>query len=83
MGGDYRRSDRLCAVAKDFIHHYETRVAEGATVAGKATFVCMNRNIAYDLYKIIVEMRPQWSEKRKSVKMKQRLPIKRKGTEAY
>ena len=24
----------------------------------------MNRNIAYDLYKIIVEMRPQWSEKK-------------------
>lgn len=56
--------DRLRAVAKDFIHHYETRVAEGATVAGKAMFVCMNRNIAYDLYKIIVEMRPQWSEKK-------------------
>ena len=56
--------DRLCAVAKDFIHHYETRVAEGAMVAGKAMFVCMNRNIAYDLYKIIVEMRPQWSEKK-------------------
>ncbi len=53
-----------CAVAKDFIHHYETRVAEGAMVAGKAMFVCMNRNIAYDLYKIIVEMRPQWSEKK-------------------
>ena len=43
---------------------YETRVAEGATVVGKAMFVCMNRNIAYDLYKIIVEMRPQWSEKK-------------------
>ena len=56
--------DRLRAVAKDFIHHYETRVAEGATVAGKAMFVCMNRNIAYDFYKIIVEMRPQWSEKK-------------------
>ncbi len=56
--------DRLRAVAKDFIHHYETRVAEGATVVGKAMFVCMNRNIAYDLYKIIVEMRPQWSEKK-------------------
>lgn len=56
--------DRLYAVAKDFIHHYETRVAEGATVAGKALFVCMNRNIAYDLYKIITEMRPEWAEKK-------------------
>ena len=40
--------DRLRAVAEDFIKHYETRVAEGATVAGKAMFVCSNRNIAYD-----------------------------------
>lgn len=56
--------DRLRAVAKDFIHHYETRVAEGATVAGKALFVCMNRNIAYDFYKIIIEMRPEWAEKK-------------------
>lgn len=32
--------DRLRAVAEDFITHYETRAAEGATVAGKAMFVC-------------------------------------------
>ncbi len=56
--------DRLRAVAEDFIKHYETRVAEGATVAGKAMFVCMNRTIAYDLYKIIVELRPEWAEKK-------------------
>lgn len=56
--------DRLRAVAQDFIDHYETRVAEGATVAGKAMFVCANRNIAYDLYKIIVELRPEWAEKK-------------------
>ena len=56
--------DRLRAVAEDFIAHYETRVAEGATVAGKAMFVCSNRNIAYDLYKIIIELRPEWAEKK-------------------
>ena len=56
--------DRLRAVAEDFINHYETRIAEGATVAGKAMFVCANRNIAYSLYKIIVEMRPEWAEKK-------------------
>ena len=44
--------NRLRAVAEDFINHYETRVAEGATVAGKAMFVCMNRYIAYDLWKL-------------------------------
>jgi len=52
--------DRLRAVANDFIEHYETRVSEGATVAGKAMFVCSNRNIAFDLYKIIRELRPEW-----------------------
>lgn len=54
--------DRLRAVAEDFINHYETRVREGATVAGKAMFVCSNRSIAYDFYKILVELRPEWSE---------------------
>ena len=55
--------DRLRAVATDFINHYESRVAEGATVAGKAMFVCSNRHIAYELYKIIVSIRPEWAEK--------------------
>jgi type I restriction enzyme R subunit len=56
--------DRLRAVAADFIEHYETRVAEGSTVAGKAMFVCSNRYIAYDLYKIIIDMRPDWATQR-------------------
>lgn len=54
--------DRLEVVAKDFIEHYETRVREGATVAGKAMFVCANRNIAYNFYKIIIRLRPEWAE---------------------
>ena len=56
--------DRLRAVAEDFLNHYEARVAEGATVAGKALFVCSNRYIAYDFYKIITELRPEWTEKK-------------------
>ena len=56
--------DRLRAVAEDFINHYETRVAESATVAGKAMFVCSNRHIAYRFYKIIKELRPEWTEKK-------------------
>lgn len=59
---------RLEAVAKDFVAHYETRVAEGATVAGKAMFVCANRTIAYALYKNLIELRPEWKEKRKAPK---------------
>jgi len=56
--------DRLKAVAEDFIAHYESRVAEGATVAGKAMFVCSNRNIAYDFYKIVIGLRPEWAKKK-------------------
>lgn len=53
-------SDRLQAVAEDFIAHYEKRVEEGSTVEGKAMFVCSNRTIAYNLYKKIVALRPEW-----------------------
>lgn len=56
--------DRLRSVAEDFINHYETRVNEGATVAGKAMFVCSNRFIAHDLYRIIAELRPEWRVKK-------------------
>lgn len=54
--------DRLDAVAADFVRHYETRVAEGATARGKAMFVCANRFIAYDLYTRIIALRPEWGE---------------------
>ena len=53
-------------VAKDFINHYETRINEGATVLGKAMFVCSNREIAYALWQTIIELRPEWNEKRLS-----------------
>ncbi len=59
---------RLAAVAKDFVEHYEKRIEEGSTVCGKAMFVCSNRPIAYDLYKQIVALRPEWeAEKMKMV----------------
>ena len=60
--------DRLKAVAKDFVTHYEKRVEEGSTVAGKALFVCENRLIAYALYRNLMELRPEWKEKRKAPK---------------
>ncbi len=56
--------DVVAAVAQDFINHYETRVREGATVEGKAMFVCSNREIAYKLWQKIVELRPEWNEKK-------------------
>ncbi|MDD3489460.1 MAG: type I restriction endonuclease subunit R [Paludibacter sp.] len=56
--------DRLRSVAEDFIKHYESRVAEGATVEGKAMFVCSNRSIAYSFYKIVIDLRPEWAVKK-------------------
>ena len=53
--------ERIRALAEDFVQHYETRLAEGATVAGKAMFVCSNRMIAYRLYQEITALRPEWA----------------------
>jgi type I restriction enzyme R subunit len=53
--------DRIKAIAQDFVKHYETRVEEGATVMGKAMFVCSKRDIAYALYKEIIGLRPEWA----------------------
>ncbi len=54
--------DRLKALAADFVRHYENRVTEGATVKGKAMFVCSSRFIAYELYKEVIDLRPEWAE---------------------
>jgi len=55
--------DRLKALAKDFVEHYEKRVSEGATLKGKAIFVASSRPIAYALFQEIIALRPQWNEK--------------------
>jgi type I restriction enzyme R subunit len=54
--------DRLKAVAEDFVNHYENRISEASTVKGKAMFVCSTREIAYELYKNIIEIKPEWNE---------------------
>lgn len=54
--------DRLEAIAKDFVEHYETRVEEGSTVKGKAMFVSSSRPIAYEFYKQLIKLRPEWAE---------------------
>ncbi|MGE1163665.1 type I restriction endonuclease subunit R [Peribacillus simplex] len=53
---------RLKLVAEDFIEHYEKRIEERATVKGKVMFVASSRQIAYELYKQIISLRPQWAE---------------------
>lgn len=56
--------DRIRAIAEDFVQHYEARVAEGTTQKGKAMFVCSSREAAYQLYKDIIDLRPEWNEVR-------------------
>ena len=58
--------DRLRAIAKDFVEHYENRVNEGATIKGKAIFVSSSRLIAYGLFKELIALRPEWNEQRVS-----------------
>ncbi|UTJ07113.1 type I restriction endonuclease subunit R [Arcobacter roscoffensis] len=55
--------DRIKALAKDFIEHYEKRVSEGATLKGKAMFVSSSRLIAYSFFKELIALRPDWNEK--------------------
>lgn len=57
---------RLNLIVDHFISHYENRVKEGATVKGKAMFVCYDRNIAYKVYKKIIARRPEWNIHKKT-----------------
>jgi len=54
--------DRIKALASDFISHYEKRILEGATIKGKAMFVCSSRPIAYEFYKEVISLRPDWAD---------------------
>lgn len=54
--------DRIHAIAKDFVAHYESRVDEGSTIKGKAMFVSSAREVAYLFYQELKELRPQWFE---------------------
>lgn len=54
--------DRIKALAEDFVNHYEKRVDEGSTVKGKAMFVSSSREIAYEFYKSVINLRPEWAE---------------------
>jgi type I restriction enzyme R subunit len=55
-------TDRLKLLAADFVAHYEARISEGASVFGKIMFVCSSRPIAYDFYREIISIRPDWAE---------------------
>lgn len=52
--------NRLDIVVKHFIEHYEYRCANHSTVNQKAMFVCFDREIAFEVYKRIRALRPEW-----------------------
>lgn len=54
--------DRIRALAKDFVAHYESRIEEGSTLNGKAMFVSSAREIAYLFYQELKGLRPAWFE---------------------
>lgn len=54
--------DRLRALAIDFVHYYERRLEEGATLKGKAMFVCSKRDIAYAFFQEVIKLRPEWNK---------------------
>ena len=52
--------DRIEALAKDFVAHYDKRIEEGSTLKGKAMFVSSSREIAYAFYQELKALRPEW-----------------------
>ena len=56
--------DRLDMLSKDIIEHYEQRAD---ILNGKAMIACMTRKIAINLYKEILNKRPDWNNKIKVV----------------
>ena len=55
--------DRIQALANDFVHHYENRVAEGSTIKGKAIFVASERKVAWAFYQQLRGLKPEWFER--------------------
>jgi type I restriction enzyme, R subunit len=54
--------ERIETLARDFIDHYETRVSEWASILWKVMFVSSSRLIAYNFYKEVLALRPEWWE---------------------
>ncbi len=58
--------DRLKKLAQDIVAHYEMLCAEKPEIVQKAMIVCADRAIAYQVLKNIIEIRPEWGEKKKA-----------------
>ena len=51
--------NRVRQIAEDLVGHFEQRLEE---MDGKAMVVCMSRRICVELYKELVELRPDWED---------------------
>jgi len=52
--------ERVKVIAKDIVDHFEKRDLAQENEGGKGLIVSMSRRIAIDLYKAIIELRPEW-----------------------
>ena len=57
--------ERLKKLAKDMVEHYEKLCNEKPKVTQKAMIVCSDRKIAFELYKNLLKIRPEWGIKKK------------------
>ena len=51
--------NRIRLIAEDIVAHYEARLEQ---LEGKAMVVCMSRRICVELYKELVNLRPDWED---------------------
>ena len=58
--------DRIKKLAADIVQHYEDLCNEKPGVVQKAMIVCADRSLAFRTLKAILDLRPEWGEKRKA-----------------
>lgn len=61
-----RDPDRLKKLASDMVDHYERLCSEKPGVVQKAMVVCSSRAHAFELYQIILDLRPEWGEAKRA-----------------
>ena len=59
-------SERMNKLAKDIVMHYEKLCAEKPDIIQKAMIVCDDRARAFELWKLITDLRPNWKEQKRS-----------------
>ena len=61
-----RDPDRLKKLAADMVDHYERLCSEKPGVVQKAMIVCSSRTHAFELYRAILDVRPEWGEAKRA-----------------